>query len=530
MQQIKDNDFENLTDLNAFDFSPEENNSDQENILPQPIESSFSFASPLNPSFLPEPLREWIVDIAERKSVPIDFAAIPAIIQAGSCIGTSCGVRPKRYDDWVETPNLWGGIVAKPSQLKTPTLTDTIKPLKLLEKAADENYKARVAEYEIALKIWQTHEKELSKGSVRKPEDKRQLRELLENPPVKPQRERFIINDATVEKIAMIAEENPKGVLLVRDELYGLLASLEKPGHDTDRAFFLEAWNGYGSYTVDRVGRGELFVKKLCLSVVGLIQPDRLVSYFLDATASGNDGLIQRFQLLVSPDSVNLPLVDKEPNKVARDRAYGIYQKLATMDFKQWAEDDLYADRLYVRFANNAQNLFDDWHQRLHTRLNNDELSPLLTEHLGKFRGLIPSLALIFYFIDAADGKLDEKCIQVVHLMKAIRFGEYLESHARKIYDQFGDQSHHLAFEVSQHILAGKLKEDFKASDVQRRNWRGLKDIATVKKTLDILADAHWLFVHYEQSTPSVGRPAAPIYRINPRVFDLPRQKSSTFN
>src|SRR5215469_13268351 len=50
----------------------------------------------------------------------------------------------------------------------------------------------------------------------------------------------------------MILNENPNGVLLFQDEIAGFLATMERDGHENDRAFYLEAWNGYSRYTYDR--------------------------------------------------------------------------------------------------------------------------------------------------------------------------------------------------------------------------------------------------------------------------------------
>jgi hypothetical protein len=57
--------------------------------------------------------------------------------------------------------------------------------------------------------------------------------------------------------------------------------------------------------SIDRIGRGTIHVEACCMSMLGGIQPGRLRSYLVDALQDGpsNDGLIQRFQLLVWPDT-----------------------------------------------------------------------------------------------------------------------------------------------------------------------------------------------------------------------------------
>ena len=112
--------------------------------------------------------------------------------------------------------------------------------------------------------------------------------------------------------------DNPVGLLVVRDELVGLLASWDREGREADRAFFLEAWNGTNSFDTDRIGRGTILIPNLCLSVFGGIQPDKLTEYLEQAShALGNDGMLQRFQVLVYPDNCKWEWRDRTPNHSA---------------------------------------------------------------------------------------------------------------------------------------------------------------------------------------------------------------------
>jgi hypothetical protein len=53
---------------------------------------------------------------------PIDFVATAAVVMTSIIIGAGCGIRPKWHDDWTVIPNLWGGVIGRPSMLKTPAL------------------------------------------------------------------------------------------------------------------------------------------------------------------------------------------------------------------------------------------------------------------------------------------------------------------------------------------------------------------------------------------------------------------------
>ena len=91
--------------------------------------------------------------------------------------------------------------------------------------------------------------------------------------PVKPTQRRYMTNDATIEKIGELLNENPVGLLQFRDELIGLLAGWDRAGREQDRAFYLEAWNGNGSITIDRIGRGTTYVKKFAYPFLAVFSP-----------------------------------------------------------------------------------------------------------------------------------------------------------------------------------------------------------------------------------------------------------------
>ena len=64
---------------------------------------------------------------------------------------------------------------------------------------------------------------------------------------------RYIVNDPTVEKLLELLRANPNGLLLERDELTGLLRSLDREDRKGDREFYLESWSGDRGFTSDRI-------------------------------------------------------------------------------------------------------------------------------------------------------------------------------------------------------------------------------------------------------------------------------------
>ena len=72
----------------------------------------------------------------------------------------------------------------------------------------------------------------------------KELEQLMENAPEEPHQKEYRVNDTTIEALLNSLTHNTRGILLYRDELSGMMAQWEMPGHDADRGILLEAWNG----------------------------------------------------------------------------------------------------------------------------------------------------------------------------------------------------------------------------------------------------------------------------------------------
>ena len=299
--------------------------------------------------------------------------------------------------------------------------------------------------------------------------------------------------------------------------------SLEKEGHETARAFYLEGWNGGGSFTQDRIGRGTIRSNLICISLFGTIQPAKIIPHIRKAKSeTGNDGLFQRFQITVYPDSVKWNYIDKAPNLPAQGRAFKLIRRLTEMNLRELDCVQGEADGIpYLRFSDDAQELFEAWIKVLETeKLNNIDESSALLEHFGKYRSLMPSLALIFHLLDIADSnKIGD--ISLLAATQAAQWCEYLESHARRIYGMAEDITARAAGSLSKKIKAGKLEDNFTAREVHRKGWELLTEIEIVNEALTDLVEANWLRKISIIPTEKGGRKTIK-YQINP---DLKKSK-----
>lgn len=155
-------------------------------------------------------------------------------------------------------------------------------------------------------------------------------------------------------------------------------------------------------------------------------------------TKLDNDGLLQRFQLLVYPDKKPWRLVDDQPNSFAKNRVFHLCKMINDMVFTEQGakEPESHYEGQHTipffRFSDEAQLFFHNWIKELQEKLEKNE-HPIILQHLSKYRSLMPSLALIFHIIQLADGKKESE-ITLESARQAAACCTYLESHARRIY------------------------------------------------------------------------------------------------
>ena len=224
---------------------------------PQPLPEGLAPVAPFDYAMLPDRLRPWVQDVAERMQCPPDFVAVPMVAALGSLIGRRCAIRPQAFSDWQELPNLWGCIVGRPGMMKSPAMMAALAPVVRLEARALEEWTAAQgqwrAESEIAKARAEARKGEATKALRKNPDALVDVASFLTpEADEAPILRRYTVASATVEALAEKLIENPRGLLVVRDELPGWLAGLDREDAAELRAFLMTGWNGKDGWTFDR--------------------------------------------------------------------------------------------------------------------------------------------------------------------------------------------------------------------------------------------------------------------------------------
>lgn len=473
---------------------------------------------------LPKALADFVLDEADRMPCSPDYIAAALVVCLGSVIGAKTGLKPKRRDDWIVVPNLWGGIVGDPSSKKSPALGTVTRFLDRLEAREAEKLVDATAIYEAEKAAFEAHQAAV-KASMKKaaggakPDGLRMAAAVSDlqglQAPEEPHALRYKSNDSSVEKLGDILSRNPQGIMVFRDELTGLLASWEREGHEGDRSFYLESWNGTGSFNIDRIGRGEQFVKTLCLSIFGGIQPDKIESYLAGIASSlDNDGRVQRFQVMVYPNPVPWAWCDRYPVKGAREAVRDVFDRLSVFDPVQDGATpaDDFVKLPHFQFDDEAQEVFIEWCTQLNQVHIANEQDPLMKQHFGKFEKLFCSLALVLHL---AEGNIG--AVKIDSALRAAAWCDYLAGHARRIYGMVEGAKVATAKMMCRRIKAGKLKPGFTVRDVLRKHWAGLTTSLQAESALMILEEHHYIKSYEVQDV--AHRPTVR-YEINPALIE----------
>ena len=466
------------------------------NSQPNPLDMTLKPVEPIDDSWLPNILVNWLKPASRVIGCPYDFLVLSAIVTAGSLIGARVRVKPLENSDWFIVPNLYGGLVGLPSTKKTPALDETQKPILELQSKARGAFKQKMRDYEIELRFFEKEEKGIFNKAKTADEAKTTLAELQK--PEKPVLSRFQTNDVTTSKLIHFLAENPNGLLLFRDELIGWLRSMENDYEKSARAFILEVWKGAISYELARVDGREIPLTSGTLSIIGGIQPSKLQKYVGEAYSFDNsDGFLQRLTF-VYPDLISNRTKptgnDFEQKQLGFEQANRIFQKLAERDFEGKCVSPNGDKFFAVKFQKYAQKIVDRWRDEIESEAEKIQArDEAFAAYLYKLPKTCFGIALIFHCIDNIGNELFPDEMTEETAAQAISYTDYLISHTKRVFALGENQIFDLARKLVGRIKNGELPQGFTQREIMRKKWSGFRSVDDLNDVLSLLVDYSYL-------------------------------------
>lgn len=246
--------------------------------------------SPLPLECIPEPVRSLVIEGSRSLDCDSSFVALPALAVVGAAIGNTRHIQLKK--GFQQPAVIWTAVVGRSGSLKTPSFRLATNYFNRIQHHALLEYHREKEEYEAALKAFEYREREaFKKGDG-----------VSEQRPPKPVAKRIVTNDCTMEALFPILEDNPRGLLVCRDELAGWIGSMTRyRSSGSDVQSWLELYDA-GSIVVDRKGGDKTTraIQRASVCITGGIQPGTLRRSLTDDYLEA--GLGARFMMAYPPE------------------------------------------------------------------------------------------------------------------------------------------------------------------------------------------------------------------------------------
>lgn len=358
---------------------------------------------------LPAPLDALVREGANAIGCDESFIALPLMSCVGAAIGNTTRLVVKK--GWSVPPAVWTMIVGESGTAKSPAFKVAKASIQRHQKNLLVQHAAQLAEFEVEMEAYKAAKK-ASKDSKS---------ESMLSRPEYPTPIRCMVSDTTVEALAPILSQNPRGLLLQRDELNGWLGSFNqyKSAKGADESHWLSMFDGE-SITVDRKGEGTrpTYVETALVSITGGIQPAILAeSMSKEHRASG---MASRF-LIASPPRRSQVWTDDEISQATQLQADRLFVLLLEIGFA-----DGESQPHFVGMSSDAKQAFQAFFNEHHAELV--DLSGDSAAAWSKLLGYVPRLALIFHIVkqvnrggnitDAVDLETIEDAIEMIQWFK----------------------------------------------------------------------------------------------------------------
>lgn len=305
------------------------------------------------PSFpleiFPKAIRDIIEALEEYENYNVDFTAASFLTVFAAAMGNTWSVR--FMTGWVSRPIIYMVLVGSPSCGKTPPLQQAVAPLLKLDGEYDVLY---CKEMETFRRWERMSAKQRERYSL--PEEMKM-----------PQRKCHVVVDSTVEALIGALRDNPRGVLIYKDEIDSLLSNFNRY-NGSDEGYFLSLFSGTPFKYSRKSSNEHIFLSNPYCSIIGSTQPGRLGEQFggkrmmngfssrflkvypeIDKMPSWNDtampdGVLEEWERIIRKVVTVTPSTDQEGKATSIELMFSQEAKLRVIQWKDEVNNKAYAE------------------------------------------------------------------------------------------------------------------------------------------------------------------------------------------
>ena len=305
------------------------------------------------PSFpleiFPKAIRDIIEALEEYENYNVDFTSASFLTVFAAAMGNTWSVR--FMTGWVSRPIIYMVLVGSPSCGKTPPLQQAVAPLLKLDGEYDMIYCKEMETY----RRWER--------MSAKQREKHSLPEEMKMP----QRKCHVVVDSTVEALIGALRDNPRGVLIYKDEIDSLLSNFNRY-NGSDEGYFLSLFSGTPFKYSRKSNNEHIFLANPYCSIIGTTQPGRLGEQFggkrmmngfssrflkvypeIDKMPSWNDtampdGVLEEWERIIRKVVAATPSTDQEGKATSIELLFSQEAKLRVIQWKDEVNNKVYAE------------------------------------------------------------------------------------------------------------------------------------------------------------------------------------------
>ncbi len=441
--------------------------------LTKPTKPRIEPFQPFPVDALPQAVAGFVSDSAEAVGCDPSYIALPLLVGFASAIGNSRRVRLKQ--SWTEPAILWGAIIGESGSTKSPALELALRAVRQRQERKMREHRAAFDQWQKEYEVFEAQKAAWKRDATKNPTAAGDPPEAPEAPTC----ERCWTDDATIEALAKLLQDNPRGLLVIRDELAGWLHfdryTSGGGGKGGEAPKWLEMFGGR-ALVVDRKTSGTIYVPQAAVSIVGGIQPGILARYV--GQEHRDNGLLARLLLTMPPRRPKV-WTEADIDPMAEAAIGNTFEALHDLEPASNADGEprpaivqLTAEgkRAWIAFYNE----------------HNAEAADLcgdLAAAWSKLEGYAARFALVHHLIRQVSGEQVGEGIDAVSIAAGVKLSRWFAHEAKRVYAMLAEDD-----EARQRRQSVELIER-KGGSVTVREWQRTRSHRTAEDAEAELAE-----------------------------------------
>lgn len=403
----------------------------------------------------PQAIQSIILDWAKYDNYLIEYSATAMLSAIATAIGNSLKISPK--GSWESAPSLYFILVGRPGIGKTAPLEAAYLTIKKYDMECLKKYKAEMEVYEAS------KSKDKGKGE----EDNGMNKPVLVN---------TVVSDFTPEALMKAHDTNPRGVVILVDEIIGFFNSVNRYNQNA----LIEQLTSCYSGSMMKITRASIpipiVIEHPCINIIGTTQTRRM--HEMINKGFEDSGFLDRMMFTYPRNQKISPwlLTDEDSSKLvnkSKEKWNGIVKNVFSIPFEKDEKTGDFTPKVLL-MDKEAMTYFYTW------RNNNAEISNANQDTMEennrepKVVTNVARLALVIQVMRWACGESHINYVDITSVKSAILLNAYFEDCLQNI-KTFMRQVEY-GTSTPEYDVLGSLKDEFTTQEA----------ITTIRKCFNI--------------------------------------------